>query len=949
MHPIIQARWAELSPLLDIVLDVDPADRERWLIDTCADLELRDCLRVLMADADRDSVIDTDVGRVAQTLMTQAAIVGDDDPEMSNWIGRRLGAYRIGRLLGEGGMASVFFGERDDGGFAQQVAIKVLRDGMLDPREQQQFRRERQILARLEHPNIARLIDGALTPEGVPWFAMEYVEGTTITAHCDERRLDIDARLDLFLQVCDAVGYAHRALVVHRDLKPSNILVTADGTLKLLDFGIARLIDPGDTPDDPVTVTLAAHRRLTPAYAAPEQWRGELVTTSADVYALGVLLHELLVGAKPVRRDDGSMKSPSICLSTDPRRGDVAKLRGGRSPRQLRQRIVGDLDVITLAAARIEPERRYASVTALADDIRRYRQQRPVRARPESLRYRVGRFLRRHRVGVIAALLVLISVAVGVVSTLRQAAQARDAAALAQREADRAVSVKRFLLSLFESAAPNQAQGRAVTARELLDRGARGLGEGMSDAPDLRAELQLTLAGIYRELGQYDAAELLLQALDAEPMVDTATLAVERGRLAFAQGQYDAADTALRGAIDAMPPPADPAGRRLRAERLVLLGEVLAARDRKDEAEAVVREAIALDQYGGASEPLALARDQAVLGQIAFGRGDLDAADSAMQEALQLRIGELGARHTLVATTQHDLAVIALQRGDVDRAQTLFVEALATRRQLLGPSHADIASTLVNLGAVNRRRGDRAAAQANYFEAAAMLRALFPDGHPELANAYNSLAVLAQESGDLDGAITYMDDAVALSRTSLGAEHPHIGVMLGNLASILRVKGDLDRAGAVQREAIDLLEKAVGREHHLYGVAINGQGFIKLERGDAAGARADFERAAEIIGDALGEQHADYGAVLTGLSEAQLRLGNTAAALDAATRSLAIATAALPDGHPRQRRTRLALADALAANGDCDAARAAVASLATNVTANESARIGRLSATCRDR
>lgn len=946
MRDLIQQRWSELSPLLDVALDIDVADRERWLIDTCADLELRDSLRTLLVDADRDSVIDTGGGRVAQALMAGGDEFADADEALPTWTGRRLGAYRLGPLVGEGGMASVFLGERDEGGFTQQVAIKVLRDGMLDPHEQQQFRRERQILARLEHPNIARLIDGGLTPEGVPWFAMEYVEGEAITAHCDARRLDIDARLDLFLVVCEAVAYAHRVLVVHRDLKPSNILVANDGTLKLLDFGIARLIDPDDTPGDNATVTLASQRRLTPAYAAPEQLRGDLVTTSADVYALGVLLHELLVGGKPSRRDDNSVKPPSAQLTAGTQGEQLALKRGVLAPRQLRQRVAGDLDMIVLTALRVEPERRYASVSAFADDIRRHRQQRPVRARPESLRYRAGRYIRRNRVGVIAALLIVASVVAGVAATVRQAGQARAAAALAQREADRAVSVKRFLLGLFEGAAPNQTQGRAVTARELLDRGARGLDEGMADAPDLRAELRVTLAGIYRELGQYETALSMLDGPRSPALNGDASAQVERGRIAYAQGRFSEAESALRNALDATPLPADAVTRGLRAERLVLLGEVLAARDRKDEADTVVREAIALDSRNGTADPLALARDQAVLGQIAFGRGDLDGAEQAMRESLRLRVAQWGRTHTLVATTQHDLAVISLQQGEVDAARTLFTDALSTRRQLLGPAHAEIASTLVNLGAVNRRLGDRTTAEANYTEAVAMLRVLFPDGHPELAIAYNSLAVLAQEQGDLAKAVAYMEDAVELSRASLGDEHPNIGVMLGNMASILRVQGDLDRAESVQREAAMLLERAVGRQHHLYGVAINGLGFIALGRGNARGARDDFERAAAIIGSALGETHADFGAVLTGLSEAQLQLGDSASALEHATRALTIVMAALPDGHPRQRRTRLAYADALAASGDCKAALEAIASLRATATAIETPRIERLSETC---
>ena len=923
---IVETRWAELSPLLDALLDLPPGQREAWIDANSPDPELAAALRKLAADADRESVIDTGSDAIARSLLTDDERGSADDVDVDvtafpAWIGRRLGTWRIESLLGEGGMASVFLARRDDGGYDQSVALKVLRQGVLDPYEQQRFLRERQILARLEHPRIARLIDGGVTPEGVPWFAMEYVPGTEITTYCDQRRLTVDARLRLFLDVCDAVAHAHRALVVHRDLKPSNILVTDAGELRLLDFGIASLAAPeGMAAAGAATVTVAARRRLTPAYAAPEQWQDGPVTTSADVYALGVLLHELLTGQRPNVREDGSVRRASAQWTTTGVAATAAAYRAS-TPARLRRHVAGDLDRIIEVALHRDPGRRYASVTAFADDIRRHLDRRPVRARADGATYRLGRFLRRNRAGVLAASLLLASIVTGAAISLRQATLTRQALVQAQAEAERANAVRDFLVGIFAGAAPNQTQGAEVSAAELLDRGARGLDERMADVPSLRAELQLTLAGIYRELGRYDNAEALLAQVSTVDGIDRTALELERARIAFAAGRYEAAERAVAEALDRLPAAELPR----RAELLAFQAEVLVARNRNDEADAAIREAIGIVRTQAQVDPVVLAHHTAVLGQIAFARGEMEVADAAASEALALRIEHLGALHTDVATVQHDLGVIQLQQGRLDEAQATFEAALATRRQLLGPAHVDLASTLQNLGATRRAQGERDTARVHYVEAAQMLETLFPDGHPALGIAYNSLAVLTQEQGRLDEATDWLEKAIGMSRKSLGDGHPSVAVMLGNQASILRLRGLYDRAEAVQREGLALLESSVGKRHHLYGVALVNLGFIALDGGNASLGLERFNEAGEVIRQALGAEHPDYSAVLTGISEARLASGDTRGALDAALDAAAIVDKALPADHPRTRRTRVTLAEAHLANGDCGAAGGIVA------------------------
>jgi serine/threonine-protein kinase len=447
---VLERRWQELAPLFDRAFDLDGDEREAFVA-AIDDAELRDALRTLLAGTEQGSPLDGGSGRYA------AELVG------SGLEGRRIGAWRVGRAIGAGGMATVFSARREDGAYEQQVAIKILRHGLHDAYERERFVRERAILARLEHPRIARLLDGGLTAEGVPWFALEYVDGAAVTAHCDEHRLDIDARLRLFREICATIDHAHRNLVVHRDLKPSNILVGRDGQLKLLDFGIARLIGEDDGED----ATRTQSRRLTPAYAAPEQRDGGAVTTATDVYALGVLLHELCVGVRPQWRDDGSLRAPASLVT------DAAARERGSDAGALRKRLHGELGLVIAKALRAEPVDRYAGAAEFDDELRRLADGRPIRARADSRTYRFAKFVRRHRLALGVGAAFALAILAGAAATAWQARAARA-------EAQRADAVRDFLLALFNGITPDESKGRVVSARELVDRGAARLDETLA-------------------------------------------------------------------------------------------------------------------------------------------------------------------------------------------------------------------------------------------------------------------------------------------------------------------------------------------------------------------------------------------------------------------------------------------------------------------------------------
>lgn len=470
----IERRWHELAPLFDAAFELEADARARYL-ETIVDLPLREALACLLEQAAKPGCIDAGCAQLAQVLVEPEAGVE----------GSILGAWQVYEQIGSGGMASVFRAERADGAYRQQVAIKVLRYGLHAGQERERFAHERRILARLEHPDIARLLDAGLTEAGVPWFALEYVDGMPITQWCEHHRLDVDARLRLLQRVCAAVDFAHRNLVVHRDLKPSNILVRKDGALKLLDFGIARLLDA-----DNGEVTRTEARRLTPAYAAPEQLTGGTITIATDVYALGVMLHELLTGSRPQWRSDTSLVTPSSLITgADAQR--VARARG--SPcKALRRRISGDLDVILEKALQADPAMRYPSAVALSADIGRHLGGLPVRARRPSRRYRLRKAVVRHRLGIGLGAVILLLVVSGVWTTVWQARRATEAA-------QRTQLVQRYLIDLFGAGRTNAAGAQALERRviDVLDDSAEHLSVELADAPELRDEIYTLLIEIF--------------------------------------------------------------------------------------------------------------------------------------------------------------------------------------------------------------------------------------------------------------------------------------------------------------------------------------------------------------------------------------------------------------------------------------------------------------------
>jgi serine/threonine-protein kinase len=573
-------RWHEIDALFQEALDLDPSEWVRFLEDRCgADAELhRAVSELLSADLGSGSFLEASAQELAPDAIARAMSGAADDPAEDR-VGERVGAFRIVRPLGRGGMAGVYLAERADGDFEQRVAIKFLRRGLDTDDFVRRFLAERRILSSLEHPNIARLIDGGTTERGLPYLALEYVDGVPITDYCVANRCSIDERLELFIQVARAVQYAHASLVVHRDIKPSNILVTADGQVKLLDFGIAKLLDPEADPGD-LELTRTGFRPLTPEYASPEQVRGEPITTASDVYQLGVLLYRLLTGERPYRVLGTGATLESVITSTQPsppsdaaRHLDAARAAEhlGASPARVSRRLRGDLDTIVMKALRKEPERRYATALEMADDVQSHLDGRPITARRESRLYRTGKFLRRHAWVAPVSITGLLLIGAYVFTLIRHGQELEEERNVAQ-------DVQQAFVSFFtapDSGDVGLGEGRRdLTILQAIQDGTDRVRDDLADRPAARAELFGAMAAVLEDLDEPgEAYTLAVEALELErtlygdespevhetllrvgglaPDPDSARVLLER-RLELSRAMYGAEDPAIAASLYAL-------------------------------------------------------------------------------------------------------------------------------------------------------------------------------------------------------------------------------------------------------------------------------------------------------------------------------------------------------------------------------------------------------------
>ena len=678
-------RRGRVLDLLGRALEVAPESRGTWLSEECGDDQdlRREVQDLLDLEPQTDGFLDSP--------FVDPPSARGKDPE----IGRRIGPYRIVGLLGRGGMGGVYRAAREDD-YEQQAAIKLLHRGLAQPDLLQRFHAERQILARFDHPSIARLLDGGTTEGGRPYLVMELIDGLPIHRFCTEHDLSIGARLELFLQVLDAVAYAHRNLVVHRDLKPGNILVTPTGAPKLLDFGIAKMLGPdaGRTTTGPSA--------MTPFYASPEQILGDPITTASDVYALGVLLYKLLTDLLPCDLAHCSLPeiAQRICEHEPQPPSRVA------STPKLRRRLAGDVDTIVLKALHKDPRERYASVEQLADDVRHHLKGLPILARRDAWAYRAGKLALRYRWAVAAALLI---VAASIVSTWQwRNAEIERRRAVEQR--DRSDRVLRILQDLIGAAEPDASGGRDPTVRQILGGGHEQIDEILEEDPELAATFATELAETYRELGLHEEqlalarqAVGLRRALHPRGNVELAAAVNELASAHYYLKHYDEAERFFREALT-MRRSLKESPSRIAMESSNL-ASVLKHQGRWDEAAEFYGEALAIREADPTAEPPEIASSLYALGTLDFERGLPESAEKRLRRALKIRIEHLGAHHTRVATIENSLGRVLRVLGRLDEAEAFQRRALATREDLYDENHIAPAVTQRDLAEVLLDRG----------------------------------------------------------------------------------------------------------------------------------------------------------------------------------------------------------------------------------------------------
>lgn len=891
-----------------------------------------------------------------------------------------IGPYRLVEVIGEGGMGVVYRAEQT-APIRRDVALKLIRRGLDTDRVVARFDSERQALARMDHPSIARVLDAGASVDGRPYFVMELVQGAPITDYCDREKLTLRERIKLAIAVCHAVQHAHQKGIIHRDLKPSNILVASQDGMhlpKVIDFGIAKAVE--DPLTDYTLLTRAGQFIGTPDYMSPEQ-AGVLdvdVDTRTDVYALGVLLYELLSGRRPHQFErrtqdevqavlrDQEPERPSTCLSTRPLRRRrpttavdaeaLARIAESRrtTSEKLRRQLAGDLDNIVLKAMQKEPDRRYGSSEQFADDLQRYLDGKPVVARPDTWTYRTSKFVRRHAVGVgvaSAAALMLVAFAVMMAVQSQRIARERDRALAAEQrartEAETAQKVSTFLSGLFRSSDPQNSRGATLTAREILDRGAKQIGDDLGDEPAVQGRLLQTLGAVYKQLGMYDeAAALMSKAVDARAKADPELLEEslnELGDIERYRGRIVEAEPILNRALEVRRKKFGNAHTKV-AQTLNNLALVFDEQGKFEQAEATHREALRIRRGLGPKDP-GVSNSLSNLGITLRHSGKYEEAATVLREALALRREANGNDHPLVANTLNILGQTLQEVGKFSEAEPILRESLAVRRKVLPPTHPGVADSLGamagvlqeqlkldqaeqfyldavkiytdlaaapgaketadlnltvaqnNLASLYEMRGDYARADQWYQEALRKRRAIRGDRHPSVASVLNNLAKLRLAQGQLAAAERFSREALSIRLDTLDSEHIHLAATRTVLGRVLHARGELDAADEQFRAALVFQGPKPPAGHPALVLLDIARGRLLIDRGRAA-------EAEPLLRAALEERARRFPATDWRLAEAQVALARALLAQGkgaAAAPLLASGSATLKQASPGQQ------------------------------------------------
>jgi len=817
-----RARWQRIQSIFHDAADVPEAQRKTFVEAACGDDQelIREVVAMLDQDASGHSLLDRNLADIAHETFSQSA--------RPSLILKEIGPYRILRLLGEGGMGVVYLAERSDLG--THVAFKVLRDAWLSPARRERFATEQRTLAQLNHPSIARIYDADILDDGTPWFVMEYVDGSPLTQYCRKLNCSVEQRLLLFRLVCEAVQHAHSHAVIHRDLKPSNIVVKNDGTVRLLDFGIAKQLESLDLAVDQ---TMTGFRMMTPAYASPEQVRGDRVGVSTDVYSLGVILYELLTGQLPF---DLSGLTPAeagtVITEHEPGKPSAAVRRSTGSAAYSRFLSLGktawaDLDGLCLNALHKDPSRRYPSVEALIRDIDHYLNGEPLEARPDAWQYRIVKFVRRNRRAVaVTAVSAILIVGLVVFFTLR-VAKARDAALA---EAARTQRIQQFMINLFQGGDAAAGPSESLRVITVVNRGVQQA-KNLSHDPKVQAELFENLGSIYQKLGKFDEADGLLRS------------ALDRRKSLFGADSREV------------------------AESLTALGLLRSDQAHLEEAEQLVRDGLEMARRHLPPNHPALAKASLAYGKVLAQRGFYDRAIDALNEAVRLQSAP-GVAPADLATSLSMLADAHYSAGHYDVCRSLYTRVLDMHRQIYDSRHPLIADDLGSLAAVERDLGFYSEAEQLDRQALDIVQSYYGHDHPQTAGRLTALAESLTYEKKYDEAVAALEQALAIQERVYGPAHPSVAETINELGNVASMRDQLDEAETRFRRAVDIYRAVYGDHHYLVAIALSNVAGIAMDK-------KDYPRAEQLFRDVIRRYIETLPADNVNTGIAHVKLGRT--------------------------------------------------------------------------
>lgn len=810
------ARWQRIQSVFHDAASLPRSQQASFVHGACGeDRELAsEVLAMLNQDASGDSVLDRSLADVARKTLTTG----------ERLVSRDFGHYHILRLLGEGGMGVVYLAERVDLG--TQVAIKVLRDAWLSPSRRERFSREQRTLAQLHHPNIAQLYDADTLSDGTPWFAMEHVDGVPITEYCRKHQCSLEKRLQLFRSVCEAVQYAHSNAVIHRDLKPSNILVKNDDAIRLLDFGIAKQMEGLDVPVDQ---TMTALRLMTPAYASPEQIRGDQMGIQTDVYSLGVILYELLTGQLPFDLSNLTpAEAATVITEHEPGKPSVATKRMVAESPTIDTASWSDIDVLCLTAMHKDPQRRYRSVEALIRDLDHFLAGEPLEARADALGYRIRKFVRRKRRPVIATGVVFASVVVLIVFFTVRLTRARN---LAEAEAAHARRIQEFMMNLFQGGDEAAGPPTDMKVTTLMDRGVQEA-QSLNTDPRLQADLYETLGSVYQKLGKPDRADSLLQQ------------ALVQHRRLFGENSTEA------------------------AESLVALGQLRSDQAQYDEAEKLIRQGLNVERKNLPRDNAAVLSAETALGAVLALRGNYDQAIQILDEAVAVQSGGGTKATPGLANSLSELASAHYEAGKYKIADPLFRRVLEMHSQLYGNRHPLVADDLSSLGAVQQDLGYYSEAEKFCRQALDITQSYYGNDHPKTAADLTALGRALLYQNKFDEATAMLQQALVIQEHVYGPIHPAVAEAVNELGNVASMRDNYDEAGKQFRRVADIYRAIYGDHHYLVAIALSNLAYNYLNKKDYTHAEQLFRDVVRRFTETLSADNVNTGI-------AHIKLGRT--------------------------------------------------------------------------